>query len=106
MDLNSISSDQYRAEIIELRNTNMDMNIWMKTELDGTNILIVEKWELLIVIAIVEGWCLLTDVNVMKADQEDDVLLDNVARMIRGGCLPLRLVSRGKTQYRVWLGTT
>ena len=55
----------------------------MKTEIDGTSILIVEQWELLIVIAIVEGWCLLTEVNVMKADQEDDVLLDNVAEMIR-----------------------
>ena len=42
-DLNFISSDRHRAETTELRDTIMVMNIWMKTGIDGTSILIVEQ---------------------------------------------------------------
>ena len=51
-DLNFISSDQQRAETKELRDTIMVMNIWMKTGIDGTSILIVEQSELVMVIVL------------------------------------------------------
>ena len=51
-DLNFISSDRHSAETIELRDTIMVMNIWMKTGIDGTSILIVKKWELVMAIVL------------------------------------------------------
>ena len=42
MNLNFISSDQYRPQMTDLRDI-MDMNIWIKTGIDGSNILFVKQ---------------------------------------------------------------
>ena len=67
MNLNFISSDQYRPQMTDLRDI-MDMNICIKTGIDGSNILFVKQWQVLMMIVKVEGWSQLTEDDAMKAD--------------------------------------